>query len=1375
MKIAKKVLSVLLAIAMVLGTFAVAASANGNPDTATYKVWMKLTAAPISSGVKWTSNARYVDGVWNTPYDDEPGTDEVEGTMEVEPGQIVMINFYVKSNYLTGYCCGDFYFSSGLLDPGEIYMKQRNQTSVNTTKTDKMIQYNENSEYIGYFIGASSSTRTVPSVTIPDLSRQAFNVAKNDDGTYYFTGDHEMTADEYSNCGYKFFRWGTYPAPAGNETCIIGEDDVSILYFPVMVPDDAAPGAEYKFFMPEAGIKRDKNTAGNTYVTYVPGGQTKTELNKPANKYFNDDQYFDLSGMNLTLKVKGGSTEVDYSKLQAKYDEVKDTVVANYNNTEDFVAALADAKKILDAKTADQATVNAAYDALVAGYAKLAIKDADYTALDKAKAAAAAINADNYEQDANWTAFQIAYNAAKNVAADLDITHQAEIDKAATDLTTAIGKLTPKAQGADYTALDAAIKAAQKIIDEKSASWYTADSWSAMTTALAAANAVSRNLTIADQAIIDNAASALNTAVAGLKEADASYTALDALVTECDALNQADYTSASWTPFASALTAAKGVARNLKAKDQATIDTAYNNLKAAKDGLKTLGAADYSALIAEINKGTTYTKDYYTTDSWSAYETVLTNAQAMVDAGNLKEDQQSQITKMVEDLVAAKAALELVGADYTAVDAALAKIPTDADLAAYYTTETAEAVIAAKNAVVRGKTKDKQGEVDKMASAIEDAVSKLALIPADTADLKTAMDKARAIDQGRYTSDSYKAMMAKYEDAKALYETAGLTKKDNQAAVDAMTTALNDAIKALVPAGADYSKVQAALERFEALTESHYTAVSWAAAKTKYDAAKEAYGKRFTVDQQAELDAYATELNAAIDALVEAAASFTDLDTAIQKLNSNLTTYAKFYTEAYKTSANDLIASAKTTEFRALKAKDQATVDAKTAEITALTNAPEYLAWDYTKINEAKAEYEAIDRDLYTDDSLAAVDALFAGIKWDYIQDPVKHEGEATSQYIAARNQEKSVLAWASLLVQKPTVEKADYTELDAAIAEAEALIAKGTGNYTDDSVKVLKDALAEGKALSRDLTVDDQATVDAAAAKIKGAMPLTEKDADYTALDAAIALAKTKNADDYTEASYSAMTAKLAAAEAVARDLKISSQATITKAANELNAAISALVLKPTEVKGAIVSVDWTPTSSDYNTYAVKVNRVDDDYAAKIQFIDAYGNTRTITRHSNAVSIVSYRADGSIVEDERDASAAYEVWTVLAKLTTGSETKVIAKFANWESKDVAYKFTVNRLAPTADTTVYSITPAATSGERSRVGVQVVTGMDIQGVRTVMYNGGTLTTKAYTVVNGQKVYNAQASCFLTGDNAIKVQVKYNNEWHDAGSFTYVAK
>ena len=51
MKIAKKVLSVLLAIALVLGTFAVAASANGNPDTASHQIKYWLTASPIPQAV----------------------------------------------------------------------------------------------------------------------------------------------------------------------------------------------------------------------------------------------------------------------------------------------------------------------------------------------------------------------------------------------------------------------------------------------------------------------------------------------------------------------------------------------------------------------------------------------------------------------------------------------------------------------------------------------------------------------------------------------------------------------------------------------------------------------------------------------------------------------------------------------------------------------------------------------------------------------------------------------------------------------------------------------------------------------------------------------------------------------------------------------------------------------------------------------------------------------------------------------------------------------------------------------------------------------------------------------------------------------------
>lgn len=1369
MKIAKKVLSVLLAIALVLGTFAVAASANGNPDTASHQIRYWLTASPITAGCEWTTNAKYTNATW---------TDSQTGNMEVEPGQKVMIALHVTTNYYVGHVAGIVYMDSRLMDAGEIYTAQRG-VAATKARTGKMTIWNADHEFTSYCVLANTIA-TPSSIAIDSGFLGDMNNCVSDDGNVPFkTGGGKFAdAAEAKAAGWQYFKYDIFP-DATNEVTIILEDEVnSLIYFPVQIPDDAKPGDTYRFTMPEENIRRNGNKKGNMYLSECPDGiADAANLSNLANAYFNEDQYFDLTGTNITLTVKGGATAIDYAALQAKYDAVKDTVVANYNNTDAFVAALAAAKDMLDNKNAaDQSAVDSALDDLTKGYDALQIKSADYTALNNAKTAANAISADNYEQDANWTAFQTAKSNAEAIASGLDITHQAEINAAATALTNAIANLTPKTveEDANYTALDAEIATSQAIVDASEPGWYTADTWSAFTTALANAKGVDRNLKASSQSVIDNATKALRDARLALVEADASYTALDALVLECDKLVEGDYTAASWGTFANALADAKAVDRNLKAKDQATIDSAYNALNTAKTNLVALGGADYSELVAEIAKGTAYTEDYYTTETWSAYQTVLAAAQKMVDDNNLKETEQAQVSKMVEDLVAAKAALRFVEADYTAVNNAIAAIPSTSDLSAYYTAESAAAVIAAKDAVVYGLTKDKQGEVDAYAAEIVAKTEALVLLPADTAALKTAIDKAAAINADLYTADSYNAMKAELDAANALYATSGLTKKDNQAAVDAQTAALNDAVKNLVPAGADYSKVNAAIERFEALTESHWTVATWTVAKAKYDAAVTASQTAYTKEQQATLDAFADELNAAIDALVEADASYTALDAAIQKLNSNLTTYTKYLTEAYKTAAAELIASANDAEFRALKAKDQATVDAKTNEVNALIDAPEFLPWDYTKINNAKAEYEAIDRSLYTEESLAVVDAIFANIKWDYVQDPVKRGDETISQYMAARNQEKAVLAWADSLEPIPVIEKADYSELDAAIAAAEELL-KETSIYTDESVKALQDAVAAGKALSRDLTIDEQATVDAATAAINDAMPLVEKDAVYTALDAAIALAKTKNADDYTESSYNAMAAKLAAAESVARNLKISAQNVVDTAANELNAAIQALQAKPAEINGSIVSVDWTPSTSALNTYVVRVNYVDGNYASKIQFVDVDGNTRTITRRSSAAVISTYNNDGSQC-NELDREAAYDVWEITTSLRVGSDIKVIAKYDyTWESLDNAYVFSINLVQPELDTTVHAITPDKTEGSACRLPVTVVTGMDIQGVRTVMSNGGTLTTKAYTVEDGMKVFNAQASCYLAGENVIKVQVKYGNEWHDAGEFTYTVK
>lgn len=1375
MKLTKKILSILLAIAMVLGTFAVAASANGNPDTAPYKSKIWLTASPITAGAEWTSNTEWTAPTW---------TDTKTGDMEVTAGQKIMIAVHINTNFDVGHCSSFIYYDDRLLDPNEIRMAQGYaKSTLGNMRT--MTSYNESDPYLTN-TNFNKRASSCSSLYTNNNFLNALNRCADDDGNVYFkklvgeTGKY-ANITEAKAAGWGFYMYDTYPDPEIATTTSLDGTEY-LLAIPMQIPEDAQPGDTYKFVMPEDNIRRATNKVSGTYIGRCPDGDGSSQIvNSLDYIYLDGERYFDLRGTEITLTVKGAEAQVDYSKLQAKYDEVKDTVVANYNNTEDFVIALAAAKTILDEKKADQTTVDNALKALEAGYAKLQIKGADYTALNAAKDAAANIKAENYEQDANWTAFQNAYDAAKAIAAGLDITHQTEITAAATALTNAIANLTPKVveEDADYTKLNAEIAASQKIVDTEQASWYTEATWSAFTTALAEAKAVPTGLKKSSQGTIDAAASALNAARTGLVEAAANYTNIDALIKECDALTAGDYTSVSWQNLTIALNAAKALARDIKARNQATIDTAYNNLKAAKDALVPLGKANYQPLIDEINKGTAYTEDYYTTESWAAYQTVLAAAQAMVDAGNLKEDEQAQISKMVEDLIAAKAALIFVDADYTAVDAALAKIPADADLAAYYTNDTATAVIAARNAVVRGYNKTKQPDVDKMAAGIETAVANLKLIPADTTALKAAIDEAKRVNSALYTADSYNAMKAELDKAEALYAKTDLTKKDNQAEVDAQTKALNDAITALVPAGADYTKLNNAIKAFEALTESDWTADTWVVAKAKYDAAVEASKKVYTVDKQAELDAIADALTEAISKLVPAPADFTALDAILKDINIYLTSWAKYVTDDYKTRANAAVESANAADFRALTKKDQATVDAKTAEITELYNNPEFLAWDYTKINEAKAAFAAIDRSKYTDDSLAAVEALFAQVGDDWKQDPRKPEGAQQSAYASQMLIQSRVLKWETLLVEKPVEEKADYTALDAAIKTAEELIAKGTSIYTDDSVKVLQDALAEGKALSRDLLASEQGTVDAATAKINAAMPLTEKDASYTALDAAIALAKTKNADDYTEASFKAMTDKLAAAEAVARDLKITAQATIDKATNELNAAISALVLKPTEVKGAIQLVEWTPSTDSFNTFSVKVNHVDGDYAYKIQFIDADGNTRTITRRNKAgivtaATVKTYDAQGNECS-ELSADAAYDIWTINTRIATGCEIKVIAKFGyTWESQDVAYKFTVDLVKPTLDTAVYAITPAATAGKVGRVGVKVETGMDIQGVRTVMSTGATLTQKAYTVENGHKVFDAQASCYLEGENVIKVQVKYGNEWHDADSFTYTA-
>ena len=126
-------------------------------------------------------------------------------------------------------------------------------------------------------------------------------------------------------------------------------------------------------------------------------------------------------------------------------------------------------------------------------------------------------------------------------------------------------------------------------------------------------------------------------------------------------------------------------------------------------------------------------------------------------------------------------------ADYSAVDAALDKIP--ADLTAY-TDESIKTLSAAAEAVIRGKVIAKQTEVDAMAAAIERAISDLTFKPADYTAVDAAIAKANTLNENDYID--FSAVKAALD---AVVRGKNITE---QTEVNAMAKAIDDAIAALV-------------------------------------------------------------------------------------------------------------------------------------------------------------------------------------------------------------------------------------------------------------------------------------------------------------------------------------------------------------------------------------------------------------------------------------------------------------------------------------------------------------------------------------------------------------------------------------------------
>ena len=256
-------------------------------------------------------------------------------------------------------------------------------------------------------------------------------------------------------------------------------------------------------------------------------------------------------------------------------------------------------------------------------------------------------------------------------------------------------------------------------------------------------------------------------------------------------------------------------------------------------------SADYSA-IENALKTVPSDLTVYTDESVAALNKAIDGViqgKAVVNQGEV-----DAMAQAIEDAIAA---LQFKGADYSKVDAALAK----ANALNKDEYKDFSAVESAVNAVVRGKNITEQGEVDAMAKAIEDALAALQFKGADYSKVDAAIAKADKLNR-----DEYKDFSAVEAAVRAVVRGKPLSE---QTEVDKMAKDIEDAIAALQPKdkGADYSKVDAAIAKADKLNKDEYRDFS------AVEAAVRAVVRGKPLSEQAAVDAMAQAIENAIAAL----------------------------------------------------------------------------------------------------------------------------------------------------------------------------------------------------------------------------------------------------------------------------------------------------------------------------------------------------------------------------------------------------------------------------------------------------------------------------------------------------------------------------
>ncbi len=236
----------------------------------------------------------------------------------------------------------------------------------------------------------------------------------------------------------------------------------------------------------------------------------------------------------------------------------------------------------------------------------------------------------------SWTNFEKAFNHANDILENAEAT-QEEVDQALAELQKAFLELVNK------IALEDEESESTKL-DSKN---YSTKSWAAYIAALTHAKEVLSNPQ-ATQEEVDKALAELASARAALT---VDKTLLDAEENKSAALNEEDYSQASWKNYLKVLKNAQNILNDPNAT-QVEIDMAIEALAKARAAL----TVDKKPLQKAEKESEELKESDYTSDSWSEYEKALENARKVLEDDHVT---QSQIDAALSSLENAQKQLEL--------------------------------------------------------------------------------------------------------------------------------------------------------------------------------------------------------------------------------------------------------------------------------------------------------------------------------------------------------------------------------------------------------------------------------------------------------------------------------------------------------------------------------------------------------------------------------------------------------------------------------------------------------------------------------------------------------------------------------------------